>query len=40
MKTIIFEEKYGVDIEDFNTTEEINRFIEQREGKKLEVVYL
>jgi hypothetical protein len=37
-KTVIFEEKYGVNIEDFSTTQEIDKFIEKREGRKLKVI--
>ena len=37
-KTIIFEQKYGVDIADFKTTEEVDAFIEKKEGRKLRVV--
>lgn len=37
--TVIFEEKYGVDIDRFSNTHEIDDFIAKREGKKsLEVV--
>lgn len=32
--TVIFEEKYDVDINAFSTTSEINDFIAKREGKK------
>lgn len=34
----MFEEKYNVDIEDFSTTEEIDKLVEKKAGKKLEVV--
>jgi len=39
-KTVIFEKKYGVNIDDFGTTEEIDVFIEKKEGKRLRVVDL
>ncbi len=39
-KTVLFEEKYNVDICEFSTTEEVDKFIEKREGKKLEIVSL
>ena len=34
---MIFEEVFGVHISDFSTTEEIDRFIEERRGTKLEI---
>lgn len=37
-KTIFFEDRFGVNIEDFQTTTEVDRFIEERTGKKLQVV--
>ena len=37
-KTVIFEEKYGVNINDFSTTEEIDEVIEKQKGRKLEIV--
>jgi hypothetical protein len=37
MKTVYFEEKYGVDITDFKSTVEIDEFLEKRLGRKLEV---
>lgn len=37
-KTAIFEEKYGVDVSDFSTTEEIDEVIEKEKGRKLEIV--
>ena len=37
-KTVIFEEKYGVNIDDFSTTEEIDEVIEKQKGRKLKVV--
>ncbi|GBE54759.1 hypothetical protein BMS3Bbin15_00920 [archaeon BMS3Bbin15] len=39
-KTVLFEEKYNVDISEFLTTEEVDKFIEKKEGKKLEIVSL
>ncbi len=39
-KTVIFEEKYGVNIEDFSTTEDIEKFIENKTNRKLHVVKL
>ncbi len=35
-KTVIFEEKYNVDIKDFNNTEDIIKFIEEKEGIKID----
>ncbi len=37
-KTVLFEEKYNVDISEFLTTEEVDKFIEKKERKKLEIV--
>jgi hypothetical protein len=39
-ETVIFEKKYGVNINDFSTIEEIEKFIEKKEGKKLQTVKL
>lgn len=39
-KTIIFEKKYGVNIVDFKTTEDVDTLIEKREGRRLRVVEL
>ena len=36
-KTVIFEEKYGVNIEDFSTTIDIEKFMEDITGRKLHV---
>ncbi|MEA1870071.1 MAG: hypothetical protein U9N09_08025 [Euryarchaeota archaeon] len=36
-KTVIFEKKYGVDIEDFSTTTDVEKFIENITSKKLQV---
>lgn len=33
-RTIIFEDKYGVNIDDFSTTEEIDDFVAEKLGKK------
>lgn len=33
-RTIIFEDKYGVNIDDFSTTEEIDDFVAKKLGKK------
>jgi hypothetical protein len=38
MKTLFFEKKYNVNIEDFNTTTEIDEFIESKIGHKLKVI--
>jgi hypothetical protein len=35
MKTLYFEKKFGVNIDDFHATTEIDEFIESRIGKKL-----
>lgn len=37
-KTAIFEKKYNVNIDDFATTEEIDRFIERKICRKLKMV--
>ena len=39
-KTGIFEEKYGVDIRDFSSTEEIDKVVEDKIGRKLKIVDL
>ena len=39
-KTIIFEKKYNVNIADFETTEDVDHFIEKKEGRKLHIVNL
>lgn len=36
-KTIYFEEHYNVDINSFHSTEEIDKIIENKIGRKLEV---
>ena len=37
-KTVIFEEKYGVDIEKFSTTSDVEKFIENKMGRELRVI--
>ena len=37
-KTVIFEDKYGVNIDDFSTTEDIDKVIEKQKGRKLAIV--
>ena len=37
-KTVIFEEKYGVDIEKFSTTSDVEKFIEDQIGRELRVI--
>ncbi len=37
-KTVIFEEKYGVDIEKFSTTTDVEEFIENKIGRELQVI--
>ncbi len=37
-KTVIFEEKYGVDIEKFSTTSDVEKFIEDEIGRELQVI--
>ena len=37
-KTVIFEEKYGVDIEKFSTTSDVEKFIEAKIGRELQVI--
>ena len=36
MKTVYFEEKYGVNITQFKSTEDVDKFLEQRIGRSLE----
>jgi len=36
-KTVIFEKKYGTDIKKYNTTEQVDSFIEGKLGRKLNV---
>ncbi|MCK4730723.1 MAG: hypothetical protein KAT28_05385 [Candidatus Aenigmarchaeota archaeon] len=37
-KTVIFERKYGVDIRDYSTTTEVDKFIESQIERKLRLV--
>ena len=37
-KTIIFEEKYDVDINDFSTTKEVDEYLEYKFGRKLKII--
>ena len=37
-KTVIFEKKHNVNINDFSTTNEIDEVVEKRIGRKLKVV--
>ncbi|MHC1590768.1 MAG: hypothetical protein ACXQS8_01660 [Candidatus Helarchaeales archaeon] len=37
-KTIFFEKVFGVNIDSFKTTEEINKFIENRRNKKMKII--
>ena len=39
-KTVIFEEKYNVNINNFSTTDEIDKVIEKKIGRKLKMVNL
>lgn len=39
-KTVIFEEKYSVDVRDFSSTEEIDKVVEDKIGRKLQIVEL
>ncbi len=39
-KTVIFEEKYGVGIEKFSTTSDVEKFIEDKIGRELQVIEL
>ena len=36
-KTIFFEDKYGVDINDFKSTIDIDNFMEKKLGRKLQI---
>jgi len=36
-KTVIFEKKYGVDLRDFRTTEQIDEYMKDKLGRDLEV---
>ena len=37
-KTVIFEERYGVDIDKFSTTSDVEKFIEDKIGRELRVI--
>ena len=37
-KTVIFERKYDVNVNDFSTTKEVDEFIEKKIGRKLQIV--
>jgi len=37
-KTVIFEEKYGVDIGKFSTTSDVEKFVEDKIGRELQVI--
>lgn len=39
-ETVIFERKYGVNMNDFSTTEEVDRIIEEKIGRKLQIIKL
>jgi hypothetical protein len=39
-KTVIFEARYGVNVNDFSTTEEIDNVIEKKIGRKLRCIKL
>ena len=39
-KTVIFKDKYNVNINDFSTTNEIDKVIEKKIGRKLKMVNL
>lgn len=36
MRSLIFEKKYEISVKQFNTLEQINRFVEEKTGRKLE----
>ena len=38
MKTIFFEKEYGVDIDNFKSTVDVDSFIESKIGRKLKVI--
>ncbi len=40
MKTLFFEKKYNTNIKDFQTTEDVDNFLERKLGRKLRVVYI
>jgi len=37
-KTVLFEKHYQVDVNQFKTTDDVDRFLEERSGQKLGVV--
>ena len=37
-KTVIFEEKYGVDIRNYSTTTEVDRYIESQIGREPRII--
>lgn len=37
-RTVIFEEKYDVDIREFSTTNDVDAFLEQKLGRELKVI--
>ncbi|MBE9592888.1 MAG: hypothetical protein IMF19_05355 [Proteobacteria bacterium] len=39
-KTVIFEERYGVNVNDFSSTDEIDKVIEKKIGRKLQIINL
>lgn len=39
-KTVIFEEKYGVNINNFSGTDEIDEVVEKWKGRKMEVIVI
>jgi len=39
-KTVIFEERYGVNVNDFSSTDEIDKVIEKKIGRKLQIITL
>jgi hypothetical protein len=36
MRSLIFEQKYKTPLKDFSTVEEINKYVEKKEGRKLD----
>jgi len=39
-KTLFFEEKYGVDIKDFASTYDVDKFLENKLKRRLRVKYI
>jgi hypothetical protein len=39
MKTLFFERKYNTNITDFQTTEDVDNFLERKLGRKLRVIH-